>query len=112
MKNSLINSAFRLALDGKKHELHELNSRFRMTYTQAEETVQFMTELGIFKRNDTMFEIVDSLGKSQIRELFYILKNRKLELEEDILQVYEAYSIGVNSLYVPNLERIDPKLKC
>lgn len=110
MKNSLISSVLTLVKDGQEHELYVLNQTYRFSYTQAKATVEFLSEIDILHREGNKFKLKACLRKKQVSDLYKLIRYRTTNLEDDVIETYRNKALIINSLYAPNLYKLDPNL--
>ncbi|NOU49826.1 hypothetical protein HG263_04665 [Pseudoalteromonas sp. JBTF-M23] len=111
MSKANLASLLILINDGKEHELFELNQKYRMTYSQARNAILTLDKLGVISVNDKQFRLKNNITKTQLKELYKLIGFRELDLERDTIENYKHLALPTNSLYKPNLSRIDKKLR-
>lgn len=110
MNNSLVSSVLKLVKDGQEHELYELNKNYRFTYTQAKDSVEFLSKMGVIHSVDHQFKLKTNLKKTEISNLYKCIRYRTISLEDNVIEEYRNKALIINSLYKPKLSMLDSAL--
>ncbi|CAH6844964.1 hypothetical protein [Marinomonas sp.] len=109
--NSMISSVLKLVVDGEDHELYELNTRYRFSYSQAKEAVESLSDVGVLELSGHFFKLTPHIEKEQLVYLYRNIRHRSLNLEQDVIDGYKKKSLELNELVKPNLDRLDEQLR-
>jgi hypothetical protein len=110
MDDSNVYVAFILASEREKPSLFDLHSAYRLTYPEAVRSVEYLCELKVVDFDGKYYSLTQSLTKRQLSTLYRKFRNRQFALEESVIEQYKRYSIGINTLYLPDLKRLDAAL--
>lgn len=110
VSKSNISSVIKLIADGKDHDLFELNQSYRLSYTQAKEVVESLSEIGVLELTGHSFKLRNQITKEQLVYLYRTTCYRSLHLECDVIDEYKSKALSINALVMPNFERLDENL--
>ena len=106
-----IKLVFDLAKDKEKHELYELHKKYRLTPTEIQGAVAFLSEKKVIDHNGRFFRLSDHLTGRQLSVIYNALVARSLELDKLEIQKIIDKAKPITELYKPNLEIIDEALR-
>lgn len=110
MNDSNIYQAFVFAAENEQPNLYGLHCAYRLTYPEAREAVMYLSEIGVVDFDGKNFPMVQCLSKKQLSLLYRKFHGRKCVLEESLIDLYKKRSIKLNSMYLPDLDRLDQVL--
>lgn len=110
VSKSNVSSVVKLVVDGKEHELYELNQLYRFSYTQSKEVVHLLSEVGILEQAGNTFKLKSQITAEQLEYLYRAIRYRYLDLESEVIENYRDNALSINTLFVPNFSRLDAQL--
>lgn len=110
MSSTCISLVIQLIKDGQKHKLYDLHQRFRLTPVEAQEAVEFLARIEILNYDGKFLSLKSNIKAKHLASLYQSIQGRKLSLDEKEISNYRADAIEPNSLYSPDLSRLDKGL--
>lgn len=110
MNKNHIAEVIELLKDGEAHELYELNQRYRLTLAQSRAVITALITEGIVEGDGKFFALKKTLTKNQITYLYKILRKRDVNLEAEVIAMYNNQSIGIDEMYSPKIEMLSSEL--
>lgn len=110
MREIHIKLVLNLINDREEHDLYELHEKYRLTPTEARNSIKILGEMGIIDIKGRVFSVSDKLTKKQIGTLYKSAAFREIELDQEEITILRNRALEINALYLPNLNIIDESL--